>query len=291
VASPLKRWFRVADSILRDELTRDQRSTFLGLLAWFNQRRARDGVKGQAACRALIPHGDLLTITLAEDLEEARQLLEEIRERFKLRISARGKFTEVRWPKVAEFQQWDTPDSGQSPGKARAKLGQARPGRDPALAPSESDPNPNRSDSESEEERPASAARPRRIKFAKTHAPDSLNSDEYESLRAWCAEKHAALLPRLPALVEACLDHHRAKGNTHADWVATCRTWVRNESSGVFGRASPRSSEAKAEQAAATTAAAVDLIENMRRSREQRDRPDGRAVPADVRQLRPVADT
>lgn len=75
----------------------------------------------------------------------------------------------------------------------------------------------------------------------KTAAPPELPPEDLERLRAWCAEKHPEHVPRLAELVEACLDHFRAKGERRADWVATCRTWVRNEQRMNGARASPRS--------------------------------------------------
>lgn len=68
-----------------------------------------------------------------------------------------------------------------------------------------------------------------------TDAPIALEATEQAALEAWCRSAYPALLPRLHALVTACLDFHRAKGNRHADWLATCRTWVRNEAEGRFG--------------------------------------------------------
>lgn len=81
----------------------------------------------------------------------------------------------------------------------------------------------------------------RASKQPKTSAPERLTDEQRGSLAVWCAtdtDTWAArpdLVPRLPALEAACLDYHRSRGNTHADWLATCRTWVRNEASGAFG--------------------------------------------------------
>jgi hypothetical protein len=116
VATPRKHWFRVADSVLRDELTRDQRSTFVGLLAWFNQRRARDGHRGRRAQEGSIPPGDLLTITLTDSLELAREFLRDLQKLFELRIEERGVFTFVEWPNLAKFQEWGRPQRARLPG-------------------------------------------------------------------------------------------------------------------------------------------------------------------------------
>jgi len=173
--SDRKRWFRVADSILRDELTRDQRSTFLGLLAWFNQRRARDGCSAEAACRAVIPKGDLITITLGDDLTTARSLLADVRKRFQLTIRVRGDYTEVYWPKVADFQDWDTP------AKPRPS-----PGRAPAERLSESDPirsDPNREERERPDLKPAGEAPSDPSPVQEPKPKKSLPEERFDPLR------------------------------------------------------------------------------------------------------------
>lgn len=150
MATKRKRWFRVADSVLREDWTRDQRSTFLGLLAWFNQRRARDGCSGASACEAPIPPGDLLTITLADSLEEARQLLADSAPVLHLEIEERGRFTFVRWSKLLIFQEWECPGSEKltpEPRKTRARARQDSRPRSEKLTPLPN-PYPNRTETE-----------------------------------------------------------------------------------------------------------------------------------------------
>lgn len=60
-------------------------------------------------------------------------------------------------------------------------------------------------------------------------APDGLAPAPLEAVRIWCQERFPALAARVPELVAACLDWHRSKGNLHADWSATARTWIRRE--------------------------------------------------------------
>jgi len=135
MATPRRRWFKVADSILREDLTPFGRSTFLGLLSWFNQRRARDGLTAGEARAASIPPGDLLTITLADSLDDARARLAEVQPRFELVVEARGRFTVVEWPNLADFQEWELPTAGQSTGRARAEHGQSTGDTQPAERP------------------------------------------------------------------------------------------------------------------------------------------------------------
>lgn len=83
---------------------------------------------------------------------------------------------------------------------------------------------------------PARSARGHR---QKSPPPADLEPSEHEALATWCRGtlSRPDLVPRLRQLVAACLDFHRAKGNTQADWPATARTWIRNEAEERFGRA------------------------------------------------------
>lgn len=148
MATPRKRWFRVADGILREDFTAEQRSTFLGLLAWFNQRRQRDGCKGVRAQEASIPPGDLLTITLAATLEAARECCKNISERFELVIEPRGAFTFVRWPNLAKFQEWGRPSRARRLPAKRPPIARELPSPAPSPAPS-----PNREEVQEEEKK------------------------------------------------------------------------------------------------------------------------------------------
>lgn len=82
---------------------------------------------------------------------------------------------------------------------------------------------------------PEPARKPARSARAKTDPPLDLEPGEKKALEGWCREKHPDLASRLGALTTSCLDFHRSKGNRHADWTATVRTWVRNEAEGRFG--------------------------------------------------------
>jgi len=118
--------------MLREDLTRRARSTFLGLLCWFNARRARDRLTGKRAQQASIPPGDLLTITLSESLEEARECLAELRERFELTIHVRERFTWVEWRNLSKYQEWQRPQNA-------PRVARESPAENPRAAPSVSD--------------------------------------------------------------------------------------------------------------------------------------------------------
>lgn len=221
MATPLKNWFRVADSILREDLSQRGRSTFLGLLAWFNQRRARDGVSGKRACEASIPPGDLLTITLEESLEAARAALSEIVPRFDLTVEPRNAFTFVSWPNVAKWQRFDTPKRGQKPGKPRVD--------EPRALPSPIRSDPIRSETPESSSKTRRIATPPGVRKAKSYAPDRLDDFERDALREWAQREQPWSVPRLDQLEAACLDYHRGKGTAMASWLATVRGWIRRQ--------------------------------------------------------------
>ena len=172
----------------------------------------------------------------------------------------------------------DETESGRTSGARRAHSGR------------EPEPEPEPSQKE-EEETPATAGRTKRA-AVKSAAPDALDAEQVAALERW-AQQRPEIVARLPELVDACLDFHRAKGNRHADWVATCRTWIRNELTGRYGRANgPRGPTARADERAQLLAdnarAAVVLIEE--RERRERERRANGSPDANVRQLRASAD-
>lgn len=61
-----------------------------------------------------------------------------------------------------------------------------------------------------------------------TLVPDQLSDEQREQLRDWLYRKHPRFLARRFELEEACLDHHRSRGNRMVDWLACVRTWTRN---------------------------------------------------------------
>lgn len=63
----------------------------------------------------------------------------------------------------------------------------------------------------------------------KTPAPEHLYCDMWESLSKWARLHEPWAVRNLERMATECLDYFRSKGELRADWVATCRTWVRNE--------------------------------------------------------------
>jgi hypothetical protein len=61
----------------------------------------------------------------------------------------------------------------------------------------------------------------------KTAAPQELPVEDVERVRAWIEDVMPKRVDEAERFAEACLDHHRSKGNLHADWTATVITWIR----------------------------------------------------------------
>ena len=246
MATPRRRWAKVADKILREELTVYGRSTFLGLLAWFNQRRSRDGYTGRDSQRASIPPGDLLTITLAETLDEARNLIAEITPRFELRVEARGRFTVIEWPKLAEFQEWECPSSARE-----------LPVKRPRTSLSEAE-------AEAEAERKKGARAKSRGRKRPPRTPDLFTRASVEALEPAYFEQLIADRPDLSEAVRTAA-HARAwllavvprmdAAGRYTDLRRTARSWFQNARQAEIVEAFDRAAKIAIRTAAASDAA------------------------------------
>ncbi len=104
LATPRQHYFRVADSILREPWPRDVKLTLVMLAAWLNQRAIRDGLYGDDACRAVLNQAALHEITGRNQLAHARRAMRALGAHVSCSIRERGAYTEIHWPKFADFQ-------------------------------------------------------------------------------------------------------------------------------------------------------------------------------------------
>ena len=139
MATPRKRWFRVADSILREDWSDATLATHMRLMAWLNQRWSRDGIDHAKAGSATIGAIDAMAITRTQAARAAlRKLARHPREaglstaRASLDNDAKPTRVFLEWDKFPEFQEY-----GSGPGARRS----------PEISPSDSD-----SDTETREE-------------------------------------------------------------------------------------------------------------------------------------------
>lgn len=177
MATPRKRYFRVADQILREGWPDDVLATVVRLMAFLNGRWARDGVPNEHAGDAVLAPQDVLSVA---GLTSTRRALERMRAlsrsanltSLSITEERRGRrvFVRVSWPKFPEFQAMTSPGSGE--GRASEQLR-----RHPLETP---DPGaggaPTHALSATRDPRPASASRSKEIQPPPAAAPGGARS-------------------------------------------------------------------------------------------------------------------
>ena len=114
MATPRKHWFKVADSILREPISPEDRGIIVGLLAVANQRWARDGLSPEEAGQIALTPAELHLVT---GRERSRAGLARLRHGLRTTsatISCETGYVLVEWPKFAEFQGLTTLEPGSS---------------------------------------------------------------------------------------------------------------------------------------------------------------------------------
>lgn len=106
MATPMKRWFRVADSVTREPWSNDEAALFLRLLGHFNARRSRDRLPPNEASVVVLRPGELCSLAGCQSLARARRILDGLKTHVSLIVDERGAYTSVEWPKLPEFQGW-----------------------------------------------------------------------------------------------------------------------------------------------------------------------------------------
>lgn len=112
MATDRKPYFRVANSVYREPWPYEAKACLCMLSAHLSDRWARDRLSAQEACRAVLSSGTLFDITGKRRLDSARLVLERLATCVSLTIHYRGDFTEIEWPKFAEFQEFESSRRG-----------------------------------------------------------------------------------------------------------------------------------------------------------------------------------
>ena len=162
MATPRKKWFKVADSIARDDLSNDELATMIRLLAMLNTQWARDGLDGEEATRIALRPVDLMACTGSESLARARRIAGALAVKVGCTVDAVGKQTVISWPKCLEFQDWDSRKPGKPGGKSS-----------PRVAPSETQDARRKTQDAEGGETPAPQARSRSALKARPRGPDT----------------------------------------------------------------------------------------------------------------------
>lgn len=102
--TPRKRYFNVADAILREPWPREVKLICILLMAWLNTRWARDGIDDDQAGNAVLNRAALVEITGRTQFKSAVNALRTLGEFVSISIEVRDQFVAISWPKFAEFQ-------------------------------------------------------------------------------------------------------------------------------------------------------------------------------------------
>ena len=107
MATPRKHWFRVADWVLH-EYPPEERGILVGFLAYANIRRARNSLTPEEASEVVIDASGMVAITGRKRLDKGRLILSKLLHNLSLTISYEADMTIVKWPKLSDFQEWQT---------------------------------------------------------------------------------------------------------------------------------------------------------------------------------------
>lgn len=120
MATPRSRYMRISDLVLDEDWDNDTCATVIRLLAWMRQRWARERLTAAEACEALINGRDAMRITCTDRPHVALQKLASLPLAAGLTSAAAslvkrqsGSAVHFNWPNVAEYQGWDSRDSGE----------------------------------------------------------------------------------------------------------------------------------------------------------------------------------
>jgi hypothetical protein len=210
VATPRKRYFRVADSILREPWDRDTKMNLVMLMAYLNTRWARDGIPDEEAGRALLCRADVAAITGRLRPDIALKSLRSLAEVVSMTIESRGDFTLIDWPKYAEFQEY-----------ASRTRGSQKPNESPLQSESESVTN-------KQEKKPPSATPAARARVRRSAGEvDPRVQTAWPAIRAAFAE-HGTTLGESIAVDRSKLIAKRIDaGATTEDLVAAVHGYAR----------------------------------------------------------------
>lgn len=120
MATPRKRWFKVADKLGADATPNDVLAFFLRLSAHLNTRWARDGLSAEEACRCMLSPGQLAHIAGSRTRVRCESTASAFATRFEATVTKLDGFYTVHWPKFADFQGL-TPDCGATVGQLSAR--------------------------------------------------------------------------------------------------------------------------------------------------------------------------
>lgn len=216
MATPRKRYFRVADSVRNEPWTNDELAFAIRLMGELNTRWARNGLSEEEACSATFGPGDFMALTGCASLVRARRIARGLATHVSLILDERGAYTRIEWRKFAEFQYSDSRSQGNSdpeisPSAAAASSAASSASRTgPPKPPEPASPPP--------------AARARR---SRRRAVDPRSQEAWPSIRAAFAEHGTQLGEALGLDRSELIAKRLDDGATPDDLVAAVHGYVR----------------------------------------------------------------
>jgi len=191
MATNRKAWFKVADSIGRDDLSNDELATLIRLMGALNTQWARDGLTAEESTSIVLRPVDLMALTGSRSLVRARRTIVHMRANVSLTVEEQGANTRIKWPKWASFQ-----------GLTTRKQGKPDPEIAPRLPPPQKQTQTLEADAVREEKRDGKPPSAVALPFGEEITDDEwvplanvlskLDGDRDEKL-AWLAENFALL--------------------------------------------------------------------------------------------------
>lgn len=228
MATARRHWFRVADSVAREDWSNDVAATFLRLGGMLNTRWARDGLDPAEACEIVLRPADLMACTGSQSLARARRIVNELAAHLSITVDEQGANTRLAWPKWAEFQKLDAPKTSAKRPESAPKMPPPPP---PPPPPPQDAPAPAIQKGEAPE--PIASAPPppppasvRRS--TKVPKPSSFTGEARDRIQQWAAAKgfdRAALNAGLERFRE--WEPLKTQNRTISQWVGAFMRIVR----------------------------------------------------------------
>ena len=216
-------YVKIADAVVEEPWPNDVLAALIRLAAYLNRRWKNEKKSAGEGGRAAITNTTLQTITGKRRADVARKSAERLADFVSISVRHDGDVTLIEWPKFASFQGYADRDRAESrpnlPPSASAS----------ASASADAPRNVSRRSPQPSENEPTTRARASKRRARPTAAPDDLEADDKRKLHAWANESEPWAVPHLRELVDACLGHFRAKGQSRASWYQTAQNWIKNE--------------------------------------------------------------
>jgi hypothetical protein len=132
VATKRKPYVRVARSILTEPWDRESKLALVLLQCHMANRWATDQLTAEEACHTVLAGGVLGDITGSSHKKWARHRIDVLGELVSMSVTHRGDFTEIYWPKLAEYQGWDARERAEDGDDLGSTPDQSAPAPSPA---------------------------------------------------------------------------------------------------------------------------------------------------------------